>query len=413
MSRFFRNVTTLATGTTVSQFIPVLFSPILTRIYTPAEFGIYAIYAASVIFLSTVATGRYELAILIPEEKEEANQLLNLALLVCFLSCVMVGLLVFFAALGVKIYLYKGVPDWMLFTPFGGAALGGYQVLILWFNRLGDYKAISYMRISQALLIVSFSLVFGVLDYSKYGLIFSHVFGYFLVFFGGVAIKKINLMPARSPSSLSSVARKYIKFPRYLAFAHGMNRLSAQMPVYVLGTYFGTAAAGYYGLMDKSVSSPTSVISGSIANVFRKDASEEIRKHGKCTSSYKKTVFILAAICFLPFLVLYFWGGPIFSFVFGPQWEVAGQYASIMVVFFFCRFSLSPVHSVFMLAGHQKTELYWQIALFFLIVAALLFGALYLNVFQTLMLYTYVFSGMLVISAACTYRFSKSVSLIG
>ena len=41
-SEFSRNVLTLMTGTTIAQAIPIAISPILTRIYTPEDFGVFA-----------------------------------------------------------------------------------------------------------------------------------------------------------------------------------------------------------------------------------------------------------------------------------------------------------------------------------------------------------------------------------
>ncbi len=62
-SEFSRNVLTLMTGTTIAQAIPIAISPILTRIYTPEDFGVFALlYEYQLPILAPVATGRYELS---------------------------------------------------------------------------------------------------------------------------------------------------------------------------------------------------------------------------------------------------------------------------------------------------------------------------------------------------------------
>ena len=67
-STYAKNVLTLMTGTGLAQAIPIAISPILTRIYTPEEFGVFALYMAIASILTVLVTGRYEMAILLPKK---------------------------------------------------------------------------------------------------------------------------------------------------------------------------------------------------------------------------------------------------------------------------------------------------------------------------------------------------------
>ena len=69
MSKIQKNIATLVTGTMIAQAIPIAISPILTRLYTPAEFGSFALYMSIVSILVVIATARYELAIVLPKKK--------------------------------------------------------------------------------------------------------------------------------------------------------------------------------------------------------------------------------------------------------------------------------------------------------------------------------------------------------
>lgn len=53
-SEFSKNVLTLITGTTIAQAIPIAISPILTRIYTPEDFGVFALFVSLVGFISVI-----------------------------------------------------------------------------------------------------------------------------------------------------------------------------------------------------------------------------------------------------------------------------------------------------------------------------------------------------------------------
>ena len=70
-SEFSRNVLTLMTGTTIAQAIPIAISPILTRMYSPEEFGVLALFVALASIFGSMSTGRYALAILLPKDNKE------------------------------------------------------------------------------------------------------------------------------------------------------------------------------------------------------------------------------------------------------------------------------------------------------------------------------------------------------
>lgn len=72
-SEFNKNVTTLFTGTVIAQAIPIAISPILSRLYSPDEFGVWALYVSLVMFFSVFSTGRYQFAIMLPKEKKRSH----------------------------------------------------------------------------------------------------------------------------------------------------------------------------------------------------------------------------------------------------------------------------------------------------------------------------------------------------
>ena len=80
-SEFSKNVITLFTGTTLAQALPIAVAPILTRLYTPEDFGVFAIFFSITTLFSTIVTARYELAIVLPHEPAEAIHLKNFAFL--------------------------------------------------------------------------------------------------------------------------------------------------------------------------------------------------------------------------------------------------------------------------------------------------------------------------------------------
>ena len=95
-SEFSRNVLTLMTGTTIAQAIPIAISPILTRIYAPEDFGMFALYMSVASIISVIATGRYELAIMLPKKDEDAVNIVALSIIISFFVSFISLLIVFF-----------------------------------------------------------------------------------------------------------------------------------------------------------------------------------------------------------------------------------------------------------------------------------------------------------------------------
>ncbi len=72
MNSFLAPVMMLSSGTVLAQLINVGVLPALTRIYTPAEFGVFTVYLAVVAVLSSANTGRFEYAVLASETDADA-----------------------------------------------------------------------------------------------------------------------------------------------------------------------------------------------------------------------------------------------------------------------------------------------------------------------------------------------------
>lgn len=78
---FARHVVTLASGTAMGQLLLVLALPVLTRLYSPADYGALAVYSATLLVLLVLVSLRFEVAIPLPEDDQVAGSLLALSLL--------------------------------------------------------------------------------------------------------------------------------------------------------------------------------------------------------------------------------------------------------------------------------------------------------------------------------------------
>ncbi|HAV38196.1 MAG TPA: hypothetical protein DCX52_17920 [Massilia sp.] len=85
---------------------------------------------------------------------------------------------------------------------------------------------------------------------------------------------------------------------------------------------------------------------------------------GHCRDAYYATFKALVLLALAPSLVLFLFSPQLFGWVFGAAWRPAGELARILAPLCFLGFIASPLSYVFFVAGKQKMELLWQVALF-------------------------------------------------
>lgn len=162
-NEFTKNVLMLMTGTTVAQALPIAISPILTRLYTPEDFGIAALYIAISTIIGSIATGRYELAVMLPEEDDEALNLVVLGLFIAsILSVILFIVVIIFNQQICNLLNNEEISLWLYFIPLSVFFIGLFNVLRFYNNRIKQYKDLAKANVFKSVTsaIVRLSVVF-------------------------------------------------------------------------------------------------------------------------------------------------------------------------------------------------------------------------------------------------------------
>jgi len=408
-SSFAKDVFTLATGTGIAQVIPILASPVLTRLYSPSDFGSFALYTAFTAIAAVIVTGRYELAIALPKKDQDAANIVALSI---FLS-----LIVSLVTLVVMVPIVQLFGDrvasnfdaaWLYAVPGSAMLVGVYQSLNYWSNRKGKYKRMSLSRVLQGTCVVVTQLIAGYIVGGKLGLISGQIVGQLIslsMLFFLILREDRDLLVSIAPKRMRTMAVENADFPIYLIFGQLANVASAQMPLLLLNSLFGTTVAGFYALSQRTLSVPMTLIGGAIGDVFRRRAAISYNELGNCRLIFIRTVKRLAVFGALPILPLFLWGGNIFQMVFGSEWRAAGEICSILSIMVFFQTVSSPLSQTVLFAGMQAADLFWQVARFFLSI-----GALYAGYFVfdsqniSIALYAAAFSLLYLLHSLMQYR---------
>lgn len=408
-SSFARDVVTLAAGTGIAQAIPILVSPILTRLYSPSDFGTFALYTAFTAIVAVIVTGRYELAIALPKKDQDAVNILALSI---FLSITIGLLLLALVAPAVRLLGDRWLPHldaallWAI--PCSAIIIGIYQSLNYWSNRKGQYRRMSLSRVLQGMCVVLGQLLAGYLVGGHFGLISGQIVGQLVslvVLLLMIWREDRNLLRDVTPGAIKRAAVGNASFPTYLILGQLANVASAQMPLFLLSSFYGSAVTGFYALSQRTLAVPMTLVGGAIGDVFRRRAAISYNESGNCRAIFIQTAKRLAGFGLLPVLPLFFWGGDTFQLVFGPSWRMAGEICSILSVMVFFQTISSPLSQTVLFAGMQAGDLIWQIARFVLSIAALYAGYLFFgNPKISIAFHAGVFSVLYVIHSLMQYR---------
>lgn len=357
-----KGVFTLMSGTMVAQVIPVVISPILTRIYSPEEFGTLALYLALLLILSVVANLRYEQAIVQPESEADALALVYLCFIVCgILTSIFFVFVVLYDFLGWD-FLGLGGDSFILYIlPLAFMMNGLLQAGRYWFLRGESYKNISGMVVSQSSGGAVGQVSLGGLSS---GLIIGQFLGQlssFLFIFVRFFLNRNRDVEVPSLRHMIIVGSKYKNMPIYSAFGAFVSSLSMQLPVLAINKIFDIGVVGFYSLTFKVINLPLFALSTSIFQVlYKKVAVYVVDDPQKIKPLLIKTNFflILVSIPFVAFFILY--GEPIFAFVFGEAWREAGSLAGVLSIIVAIKFCVTPLSSVLEMNVNTSLGVMWQ-----------------------------------------------------
>jgi O-antigen/teichoic acid export membrane protein len=376
---FARNVLTLMSGTMLAQAIPVLISPALTRLYTPAQLGSLALFISLIAVGVVLATGRFELAIPIPRSHREAFDLTVVGISLAFVGCALawVGLAALTMIPSYGVASFGPLGHWGYALPLGILLLGIYQCLSYWNNRNKRFGALSFSKVAQSGTVGTVQLASGLAGAGSAGLLGGYLLGQFAA---NAALLRSTARDAagstRRPSvaQACAVARRHAGFPRYMIPGQLANVASSQMPVLLLTLFYGPAIAGFYSLAERVLVLPLSIIGTAIGDVYRQRAAEEYQATGQCRELYLRTARRLALTAALPLLCVALLAPWLFGLVFGASWREAGHITSLLCAMVFCQVVSSPLSQTVLLADMHRLDMAWQF-----LRLALAAGSLYLG----------------------------------
>ena len=369
-STYYRNAFTLISGSAIAQAVILLMTPILTRLFSTEDFGLYTAFLAVVGMLGILASLRYELAILLPKKEEDAFHIFGLATLTTLL----------FSAILWFILPWLNSPDWLLdklniaqpsvlfLVPLGIILYNTTKASSYIANRIKAYKWLSLSRVLGGISTGLISLLLGWQGFTVLGLIFAKTIGWTIEF--GVALfpakeKFKAFAPTFKFTNFKTLAIKYQNFPKYSTPEGFLNVGFKQIPILLLTAWFSLEMAGTFGMAFMLLSRPLGMISGAFGQIFfQKAASLEGKDKKIVQKLFRDNLRFLIILAFFPCLIIAIFAPQLFPFILGEGWEMTGIFVRWLMPFSFITFLKGPFSAMVDIKNKIGINVFFEIAFF-------------------------------------------------
>jgi lipopolysaccharide exporter len=379
-SEFVKNSFMLTFGTTLAQLIPILISPVLTRLFTPEDYGILALFTTCASLIGVVATARYEMAIVLPEKESDAINIVFLSgIITLFVTIVSIFIVTFGNHVLTFFLKNSDISPWLYLVPVSVFLIGFYQIFNYWTVRTKQFRHLTFSKISQTVTGSGTNLALGFAKFGTFGLVIGGIAGQlastFILFLQSLKSLKQNLGFV-SKEKIIEQAKIYSDFPKINSLHAFLDIFRDSLIIFLLSSLFNNQVLGFYSFTLRILKSPASLVGSSVAQVFFQKASELKNTGGNLQPLVKKMILKLSIVSAVPFLILMIFSPVIFSFVFGAKWHEAGIYASILSPWLFLVFISSPISQIPIIVGRQKTSFILSLIGGCLLICSILIGAL-------------------------------------
>ncbi len=382
-SQFVKSVSYLVGATSFSQLLMLLALPVITRIYSPEDFGILAIFVATLGIINSVSSLRYHVAIPLPKTDGLASNLLALSLICTVTSAIFVTLLTLIFSENILAGIVPAeLLSYLWLLGVGVLVVGIYNGFRFWATRKKAFKRISVTRIEQAIGGVGSQIGFGLLGFGPLGLIIGQLVSQGAGFFGLArrAIKEDRQAFSQiSIWRIRKAAKLFDHYPKFSTFEALANTASIQVPLLVIVFFTGSAELGILMLAMRIMQAPLSLVGTAVSQVYYSQAVDD-KRSGQLSQTTGNILAGMAKLGLGPMLFAAIIAPFVFGPIFGQEWQRAGELLAWMTPWFMLQFLSSPVSMALHVAKRQRLALGLQLfGLVFRISAVIIAGTIVMN----------------------------------
>ncbi|MBW1938545.1 MAG: oligosaccharide flippase family protein, partial [Deltaproteobacteria bacterium] len=262
---------------------------------------------------------------------------------------------------------------WLL--PVGVFGASTYSAFNFWAIRENNYKKIGWTKLIQGFMLTTSQIAIGSFKAGPLGLILGQILGH-TSGTGNLALsawrQNKTILKGVNLNKIVKAARRYHRFPFIASGSSFLDSLSLEAPLIFFAVFWGTSVVGWFGLCQRVIWAPLSVLSTSVSQVFFGEASRLLLKESNLLKNlYIRTAKKLFFIGLIPASALAIFSPWLFRILFGPEWSQSGSYAQILAPMVLVRFVVNPLSQTLNVLERQELQLLWVIIRLALVMTSL------------------------------------------
>jgi O-antigen/teichoic acid export membrane protein len=362
-SSFIRSVGVLVGGTALAHGITALALPVLSRLYSPADFSALAVFTSLLSIISVAACLRFDVAVTIPHRDTDAANLLALALGCALVVSLLVAVPVLLVPERIAGWLNQAtLHSYLWLLPVGVLLAASYSALQGWLVRKKEFGQIARSRVAQSAAAAGTQVSTGMAGVGTFGLLLGYVLnagaacivlGYRVIRFERESLRAITWPGMRA------MAVEYHRFPKYSTWEALSNSAAIQIPIVMIAAMAVGPEAGYLSMAMYVMQAPMALVGTAIGQVYLSRAPEEHRA-GRLGTFTAEVFGGLLKAGVGPLLLVGIVSPFAFPFVFGEEWRRAGHLVAWMTPWFIMQFLASPISMALHVAGRQRMAMSLQ-----------------------------------------------------
>ena len=340
----FANLSVLLTGNIIAVLIPLLISPILTRIFTENDFGLFTTYNAIIAISLSISTGRLDYAIIEAKNKSITSHLFLLSLTIALFVSILGLIMGYFLFPMIEDVKQSMVTVFLIVIPVMIFINSFSQVCQYVLNRSERYTGLSIIKTFRSIFTGGIHLTGGYILPISLNLIIGKAIGNIIAFLLSiwfvVNYKLIEIKPRKY--KFKYILCKYNKYYSVTTVHNLFSTISANLLPLLFVGLFTVKEVGYYGLSARVCYLPIAVISHAIFQFFSRKFAKKIEANQPTKNMFVRAIRNLLLISIPPFIFLILFGPQLFGLIFGDNWTEAGLYAQILAPYMLTVFLVSP-----------------------------------------------------------------------
>lgn len=402
-------------GSAVAMLFPIISAPIVARLYSPEDFGVYAVFIALATILFSMSSLELRQVPMLEEKLKSGAHGVQLAISIIAFFCLFIFLLLcVIPSEWLNLVIGVSATPFLFWLPLTIFFMGVSDVLYIWAVKRKEYKFLTRNKLILAFTTMTLQILIGLYDPGPIGFILANLAGLFLatVLLLRLYHKHIkNLQVILSFNSAISQIKNHYRLAVWSMPATLINSSSEFLPDLLINRFFGPAQLGQYSLAMRMLNLPLSFLSRSIQDFFHQQVTDEFAVSGNCQKTFWRffaltsigaIILVIPLIIFIPI---------VFPIIFGSQWDQAGTLIQALTFLIIVRFISSPLSYIWIVCNQQRLNFIWQIGLLIATASALYIPPNFMpesSLYDTLWIYSLAVGSWYVVCIFISFYFSRA-----